>query len=279
MINDKIFNLKITSKSNGLVTSAAKLADKKGRESSRLFLCEGIKLFTEAVDANAEVNTVFIKQSECENVINTSEKYIKKAKEQGAQIILLGDDAFSKISTEIAPQGIIACVKKKKKHQFKESDYSLYNNEKIILFESLRDPGNVGSVLRCAAAFGFDRVIFSADSADIYNPKTVRSSMGALFRMNIDIYKNLLDAVNLLKSSGRRLIAAVVNSSAVPITDIHLKSSDCFVIGNEGHGLSESLINACSENTFIPISNAAESLNASIAAAVIMWEMSRINLF
>ncbi len=145
-----------------------------------------------------------------------------------------------------------------------------------MALSSVRDPGNIGTLMRTASAFGVDTLILSSDCADIYNPKTVRASMGALFRQKTVIADDLAALLSNLKTSGRRIIAAEPDASALPIGEAKLSAEDCIVIGNEGHGVSEEVLAVCDTSVFIPISSSTESLNASVAGAVLMWEMSKL---
>ena len=150
-------------------------------------------------------------------------------------------------------------------------------SEKIFALQSLRDPGNLGTVIRSCAALGMDRLIISDDCADIYNPKTVRAAMGALFFFPVDIVTagNLPEYLRLLTLSGRCAFAASAREGATLISDIKISEGDFFVVGNEGHGLSEEVIGACGAAVMIPMQNGCESLNAAAAAAIFIWETVR----
>lgn len=144
-----------------------------------------------------------------------------------------------------------------------------------MLCESLRDPGNVGTVIRTAYAFGIDLLILSGDCADLYNAKTLRGSMGTLFSQRILRTDDLADTITLLQSKGRRVYAAALDENALQLGSFAFDKRDCAVIGNEGHGLSPRVLQVCSEKVYIPMAGDAESLNASVAASVLMWEMCR----
>ena len=146
---------------------------------------------------------------------------------------------------------------------------------RILLCESLRDPGNVGTVVRTAFAFGIDWLIFSRDCADLYNPKTLRGAMGTMFSQKILRTDDLPAAVSLLQSKGRRVYAAALDRHARQLGSFAFAPGDCVVIGNEGHGLSREMLEVCCEKVYIPMAGNAESLNASVAASVLMWEMCR----
>ena len=148
--------------------------------------------------------------------------------------------------------------------------------------ESLRDPGNLGTVIRTSAALGIDRLIITDDCADLYNPKTVRAAMGGLFSLDIDIVKQeelpiLISSLinNENDKNNRRIYATALTDNAEKIGELKLSEGDAFVIGNEGHGLSEATVKAASGVAIIPMTEGSESLNAAAAAAICIWETVR----
>ena len=146
-----------------------------------------------------------------------------------------------------------------------------------MLIEDIRDPGNLGTIMRSAAALGVETLVLCGECADIYSSKTLRGSMGALFRLKTVRARDGVSAINALRESGRRVFAAALTSEALSLDETELKSDDCIVIGNEGHGLSSDIIAACDGCVIIPMSAGTESLNAATAAAIFMWEMRRHN--
>jgi TrmH family RNA methyltransferase len=181
---------------------------------------------------------------------------------------------FEQLSDEKSPEGVI-CVAEylENKHREVSSEgLSADSDSKILLLESLRDPQNVGAVIRVAAAFGVDKIIMSRDCADIYSPKTLRAAMGTVFDVRIDRVDDLPLAVEKLRGYGRRVFAAALDRDSVKLGELEMKSGDCVVIGNEGHGLTNETVSACNGTVFIPMSDGVESLNAATAAAVLVWE-------
>ena len=144
-------------------------------------------------------------------------------------------------------------------------------DSKIVLC-GVRDPGNLGTMLRTAAAFGIGEVILSSDCADLYNPKTVRAAMGAIFRMRVSICEDVCQTLSLLHTNGYRTCAATLQASSLALGSFDVDRHTCFVIGNEGHGLDRSVIDACDCSVIIPMQQGTESLNAAIAAATLLWE-------
>lgn len=269
----------ITSRNNPKVKWAASLSSKKGRDAERAFIAEGEKLTLEALRAHLPVTNIFITESKKRNLIEKLSGYISDGFYENTEITVLSDSAFLKISTEKAPQGIISVIKYLDFFRdigiiYKE-EFSLEADERIIILSSVRDPGNIGAVIRSAVAFGVDHIFITADSADIYNPKTVRSAMGSLFRVKITVVGDVISLINALKSIGRRVFAAELKDGALSLGEVGLLPTDSVIIGNEGHGISPEISSVCSGSVYIPISKKTESLNASVAAAVFMWEQSK----
>lgn len=269
----------ITSRNNPKVKWAASLASKKGRDCERAFIAEGEKLSYEAFDSSLPVTHVFICESKKEKLLEKISKYNGIDLYKNTEVILLSDGAFEKISTENAPQGIITVIKYLDFFRdidiiYKE-EFFLGAEERAIILSSVRDPGNLGSVIRSAAAFGVDHVILTSDCADLYNPKTVRSAMGSLFRVKVTRVADMKVCISHLREIGRRVFSAELSDGAKPISSIGLSTYDLVIIGNEGHGVDPMLSAASTGSVYIPISKKTESLNAAVAAAVFMWEQGK----
>lgn len=274
-MNNEIFNLQIiTGKNNSTITRIGKLQNKKYRNDERLFICDGVKLFLEAYNYNAEIKYVVL-----DNEAVFSPEIIDKLRilqRKGTTVLCVDNSNFKRITTEAAPQGIITvCEYFITKHSF----FTPYKNadptDKILMIESVRDPGNMGTILRNAVAFGIDKLVLSSDCVDIYSPKVVRSSMGAIFKINIDVTEDFSDWITQFKKQGRRVIGAALGKKSLILGKDQILNTDIFVLGNEGHGLSDSVLENCSETIFIPIKENTESLNVSIASAILMWEISK----
>ena len=269
----------ITSRQNPFVKWCASLSTKKGRDISKSFIAEGEKLSMEAIEARLPVTHVVIAESKSKHILPVVRMALSDKLFDNTEIIVLSDSAFEKISTEKAPQGIITVIKYL--DFFSEIDiiykeeFSLDPSERVIMLSSVRDPGNLGAVIRSAVAFGVDRIILSSDSADLYNPKTVRSAMGSIFRVKTTVVSDMSAYVKLMQKNGRRVFAAELRDGAKSLGEVSLTSSDAVIIGNEGHGVSEELSSVCDGSVYIPISKKTESLNASVAAAIFMWEQSK----
>lgn len=272
----------ITSRQNEAIVKAIKLRDKKHRDEQRLFVIDGIKLFLEAVSSDAVIETVFIRSDDSSRFLKlVTDAVGKKDIYANTRVILLSEQAFDRISAEKSPEGIICTVKYLDifhKYTKISSEYlkEIPKSDKIMLLSSVRDPGNIGAIIRSAVAFGMDRLILSSDCADIYGQRAVRAAMGALFKQKIDIADDFAQAVASLTNAGRRVLAAELHRGGYPLDKFKLLRSDCIVIGNEANGIPREISAMCSGSIFIPIQESSESLNASVAASVFMWAQSQV---
>lgn len=248
----------ISSKSNEKIKAVRKLADKKYRALFGLFVIEGHKLVYDYLRTVGIPLRIFATDT-------AAEKYsdILKAEE----VYIITEDLYAYISSEKAPQGIMAVCR--------IPDGGRLTAGRCLLLESVRDAGNLGTVIRTAAAFGIENIALSADCADLYNPKTLRAAMGALFFVNIFTVTDIVAFVDTLRSDGRRVFATVPTEDAADIRSVTFSANDCVVIGNEGNGISGELLSHCNLSVTIPMRGQTESLNASAAASVLMWELVR----
>ena len=276
----KYFKDIISSRNNQIVKWAASLLDKKGRNESGAFIAEGEKLSLEALRRHLPVTHLFIMEGKEERILDLIRPYMELSEYSECQIIRLSESAFEKISTEKAPQGIISVIKHldffAKLDIIYKEDFFIPKGERALSLYSLRDPGNLGAVIRSAVAFGVQHIVLSSDSADIYNPKTVRAAMGTMFGVKISVVSDFASFVRAAKECGRAVYAAELRDGAKSVKDIDLSSDDIFIIGNEGHGIPDEISSLCTGSVYIPISEGAESLNASVAAAVFMWEQNNL---
>ena len=271
----------ITSRQNPTVKRICALLDKKARKKERLFRFDGIKLLGEAVKKGIEIELLAVSEAVSEGVWSQISSFIECGAIAKEKIIYVSEQIFDKMSEESAPEGVITVARfidKRHKAISSVQDYTEGREKRILLAESLRDPGNLGTVIRSSAALGIDKLIITDDCADLYNPKTVRAAMGGLFSLDIDVVvqSELPALIVNLKNNGRRIYATALTDNARLIGDIELARGDAFVIGNEGHGLSEATVLAASGVAIIPMTEGSESLNAAAAAAICIWETVRI---
>ena len=275
IINSEI----ISSRQNPIVKWASSLSDKKSREKNASFIAEGEKLCFEAAISGLPVSHIFVSESKRDAILPRIKEAYSGSLYDDTRVICLSDSAFEKISTEKAPQGIIIIIKYldffRRVDIIYNVDFFLSPDERAIALCSLRDPSNLGAVIRSAVAFGVEHIILSADSADLYNPKTVRAAMGGLFKIKASIVSDFSGFVKAARKAGRRVFAAELTDSAIALNEADVSSTDIFVIGNEGHGIPREVSVECDKSVFIPISSDTESLNAAVAASILLWEQSK----
>jgi TrmH family RNA methyltransferase len=257
------------------------LTDRKAREATKTFRFDGIKLLEEAIKNDVEICAVFLSSSAQKRVLDFLHTRFGNGYESKIEkCFVVSDDIFDKISEEKSPEGVITIAKYIDKLQknatiYNSVHFSELKNERIVLLESVLDPSNVGAIIRSAAAIGIDRLILSADCADIYHPRAVRGSMGTVFNQPIDRVGDLAATIAEMRKSGRRVFAAALDERAQSLGTFEIRAGDTVVIGNEGHGLSSEVIAACSGSVIIPMSERAESFNAAVAASILMWEFAK----
>lgn len=253
----------ILSKDNKLIKYIKKLQiSPKFRREEGLFVAEGLRVCVEAALCKAPVEYVLV----TENAISKHKEELAPLLRYTDEVYLTSDKAMSAACDTMSPQGVI-CVIKTLDNII---DLDTINN-KYILLENVQDPSNLGTVLRTADALGLNGVIMTDDCCDVYSPKVCRGAMGALFRVPLMITDSAPDFIREFNNKGKSFAAVVRNADSVCDADF---SGNCLIaIGNEGNGLTNETIEACSERITIKMCNNAESLNAAIAAGILMWEM------
>ena len=262
-------SLDISSKDNAKIKYVKKLITNGSfRKKENSFVVEGLRLCYDAFLSKVEIKEVYYTD-------NIYEKFADKLK----QIIGYSKKAY-KVSEEIlkgisdtkTPQGIVCVCAQLDKHF---SVNTINNAGKFIILENIQDPANLGTILRTAEALGLNFVVLSSDCCDMYNAKVLRASMGAVFRVQVLVAENLYDDIKRFKSLGAKVYAAVPEKEAKSVTEINLNNFSAIAVGNEGNGLTSELIALCDEKITIPMLGRAESLNAAMAAGILMWEMMR----
>ena len=273
---------KITSRKNPLAIHFKRLgADRGYREGCGEFLCDGIKLFEDAVNSGAALPAVLtavpipFPLSPYTKVYYTDRGLINSLSPlKNAQDILF----TCKMRERDRDQGLWEFGIRNSEFGMKETGEAqaaremCYNGGLHILLDRVQDPGNVGAIIRTANAFDIKSVILYGGCADAYNHKTVRATMGAIFRQYI--CKMGFPELRGLKDSGARFIGTALRKDCRAIFDVKLENA-VVAIGSEGAGLSEEILSLCDDLITIPIAGGCESLNASVAAAIIMWEARR----
>ncbi len=256
----------ITSVSNSRVKRIVQLQEKtKVRNQENVFIIEGSKLFLEAPEAM--IREVYL----TEGFLG---KYLQpevKNKLDGFSCEMVSEEVFCKISDTKSPQGIL-CVLQQSTAEL--SDILGRKGEKapfFLLLEDIQDPGNLGTILRTGEGAGIDGIIMSRGCVDIYNPKTIRSTMGSIFRVPFVYTDNLVTAMGRLQEAGIKIYAAHLQG-ACEYDQCDYDSGAAFLIGNEGNGLKEETAKNADVNIKIPMEGKVESLNAAAATAVLLYE-------
>lgn len=255
----------INSSSNKMIKEISSLMKKSSlRREKGLFIAEGLKIFSELDDKS--IDSIYISETAFMNLdLNIKKKLEDKT------YYLVSDRIFKSISDTISPQGILAICKQKK---FLFEDVLSKKNICLLILETLQDPGNMGTIFRTAEAAGVDAIIMDKTSVDVYNPKVVRSAMGAISRISHIVVEDLQESINILKENGIKIYAAHLDGKKY-YDDIRYCCATAFLIGNESRGLSEDITKVADELIKIPLHGKAESLNASVAAAILMYEFER----
>lgn len=274
----------ITSTSNAQIKELAKLQKKSRlRDERGIFLVEGPRMVEEI--PKERIERLYISES----FERKNPAYIR---ELGMPAEVLSDPVFSYVSDTKNPQGILAVVKRleytmedvlgksalKCEEKSGEKEKNPENHQirvpHVIVLDNLQDPGNLGTIFRTAEAAGATGILLSSDSVDVYNPKVIRSTMGAVFRMPFFYVKDLPAAVKSLSRQGIRTYAAHLNGKNAYDEEDYTKGC-AFLIGNEGNGLRDEVSECADCLIRIPMCGKAESLNAAVAAAVLMFEAGR----
>jgi TrmH family RNA methyltransferase len=259
---------KITSIQNELIKEVLALHSKKGREEHGKYMIEGMKLFEEAISSGEIIESVFVSETFPqknlleENSSAELKKYIKNL-----NIYEVSAKIMKNISDTETPQGLAAVIKKK--------DYdisNIINSDRLLILDRIQDPGNLGTIIRAADAFGISGIVALKGTVDAYNMKVVRSTMGSLFHLPV-VYTDEADVLfkKLVDSSFDILVTHLDGKEYINQTKLGDKCA--IVIGNEANGVCEDIIKFATKLVKIPMKGKAESLNAAMAATVVMYQM------
>ncbi len=255
----------ITSKDNELIKHIRKLKDKKYRDEYNEYVVEGIKIVEEAVKENVKIKQIII----CNDTTKTYEIPTHIMLEIAKyECIYVTDKIFNLITQVTNPQGIMAIIEKNSKEN--EIDYT---QDIILALDDVQDPGNLGTILRTADSIGLNQIVVSKGTADAFNSKVVRSTMGAIFRIKIVETENLIQSIKEMKKHHFKLMVTSLQTEN-SIYDINFNKK-IIVIGNEANGVSKEIQDMADEKAKIPMLGRTESLNASVAAGIVMYEYVR----
>ncbi|MGN0521578.1 MAG: TrmH family RNA methyltransferase [Eubacterium sp.] len=256
---------KITGKNNNLIKDIKKLlSSSRQRKAQGLFVTEGARLVFDVLNSLYEIKYFLITQPQLQKYKTQADLMIEKSEKS----FIISEEISQRLSDTQNPQGVFAVCK------MKENNNDLLCGKKYIALDNVQDPGNLGAISRTAEALGIDGMIICG-GCDIYNPKALRASMGSMLRIPVSESDNLKETLLNSKKCGFAVYATVADSSAKKITEIDFNKSSICVIGNEANGISDDIKEVCDGLITIPMLGRAESLNASVAASITMWEMLR----
>ncbi len=249
----------ISSVNNATIKKLAKLKQKKYRDEENRYLIEGFHLFEEAVKAGKKYQYVLGTEEALDQV---NEDYDIDL--DGKNVILINKAIARHLTSTKNSQEIFMVLKIDQPKEFP------FNYGKWVLLDNLADPGNVGTIIRTADAAGFDGVVLSPESADLYNPKTQRAMQGSQFHIDL-IKRDLADVITDFQDSAIPVYASILDKSAKQLQDFEKVPQLALIIGNEAHGVSETIASLSDEKLYIPIKGKAESLNAAVAAGIMIY--------
>ena len=245
----------LTSLKNPKVASWRALKDKKDRVGQNAFLVEGVRMVREALASSFTVQAVLLRQ-------DFDPGYPIP---ENIPVFLLSDPVFRSVCDTKTPQGIAAVLSM----QAKEAAGS-----RLLALDGVQDPGNVGTIIRTADAAGFDGILFSPDCADLFSPKVLRSTMGSIFRLGFSFPESLPEKLRSLEKQGYSVLSSQLDGD--PFYDRKdVADSFVLVIGNEGSGVSDAVKAVATHRLCLPMRGGAESLNAAIAAGIMMYDLTR----
>lgn len=256
----------IESKTNPLFKETKKLKDRRGRSKTSKYIIEGLRLVEEALKAKVSIDYIFVESEE----IHKFNIYLSKFDKEyidSIKIYKISKNLNKELSSTENPQGITAVV------NMKESQFN-YQGQFYVLCDRVQDPGNLGTIIRTAHAAKVDGIILTKGTVDVYNDKTLRSTMGSIFYMPIIYDDEDYSIIKSFKEKGYSIVATSLQAQN-DFFEEDLKGNTIIVIGNEGNGVCDEVYNISNKKVKIPMPGGAESLNVSIAASIIMYERIR----
>lgn len=260
--------INISSKDNERVKYTKSLLKSKNRQKESKFIIEGYRILTLAIECNADLDYVFINET-FENK-DEHKNFLSILKDKKIKVFKTTNKIFNELIDTENTQGILGVVRFKER----KIEHNIKSEDKFVLIlDRIQDPGNMGTIIRTADAAGVDGIIALKGCVDIYNPKVIRSTMGSIFDMNI-IHSTQEECLRELKSNDFNIVSSYLN------TDNYYHETDygkkvALVIGNEANGVNDELINESDILVKIPIYGNAESLNAAISSAILMYEIKK----
>ena len=255
--------LLISSADNDIYKGFLRLYKRKYRDRLGLYVIEGRKLIEEALKNGAVLRDIFLRE-------DYSPEDIPRGDLEGVRICRLTRSLFDRAADTETPQGIAAVSERPEWTQ----DEFFQGDDNIIVLDRLQDPGNLGTIIRTADAAGFRKVLVLKGTADLFSPKTIRAAAGSLYRVRLLQADSPEEAADMLRERGFRIICTAPLGKKL-IYQADMKRSAALVIGNEANGVCHSLLDMADETVRLPMEGNIESLNAGVAASVVMYESVR----
>lgn len=257
--------------SNNHIKELRRLHQKKYRRAMQLFLIEGLRLCEEALKAQIDIEKLIVWPEK--TTTPRAQNILNSAHDKNIPIFEATQKQLQSIAMTKSPSGFVAVVKRKKTPLIEEA---LENSSLLLALDGISDPGNLGTILRTACWFGVNYVFLSTGCVEAHNEKTVRSAMGAHFYMHLYEEIDLVNILQKCKTMGFRVLSAVLEK-ATPLASLSAANKNIVIIGNEAHGINPTLMNLVDHGITIPRLGYGESLNAAIAAGIILYELTRKN--
>jgi len=244
----------IKSLQNEQIKNFAKLKEKKYRDEMGLFLVEGDHLVRMAKEANC-LTTLLVAEEELENYLDIIDE---------EKTIIVTESIINKLSFTKSPQNVIGIAR--------QTAVDKKDVSKILVLDTLQDPGNVGTLIRSALAFNYDKIYVSESTVDIYNEKVIRASQGAIFKMNV-VKKELNEIYRILKNNGFQILVTSLSDNSIYLEEVKKQDKFAIVLGNEGNGVSEVSLKNATNVVKIKMSDQIESLNVGVAGSIVMYNL------
>lgn len=255
----------ITSKDNETIKNIKKLKDKKFRDEAGVYVIEGIKMIKEAIEEKTSIKKIVICE-ECLKAGDLEQKILYEIAKYDC--IYVNSKVYNSLTDVVAPQGILAVIAKPNK------DTKInYDQDIILALDGIQDPGNLGTILRTADSVNLKQILVTKNTADAYNPKVVRSTMGAILRIKIIETEDLAKTLKEAKKNKFKIVATSLDTND-SIYDISYNKK-VIVIGNEANGVSKEIQELADNRVKIPMLGKTESLNASVATGIMLYEYVR----
>ena len=244
----------IRSLQNEQIKNFARLKEKKYRDETGLFIVEGDHLVRMALEANC-LTTLLVAEEELENYLDIIEE---------DKTIIVTESIINKLSFTKSPQNVIGIAKQ---NTFDKKDVS-----KVLVLDTLQDPGNVGTLIRSALAFDYDKIYVSESTVDVYNEKVIRASQGAIFKINI-VKKELNEIYRILKKNEFEILVTSLTNNSIYLEEVTIKDKFAIVLGNEGNGVSEVSLKNATSVVKIKMGEEIDSLNVAVAGSIVMYTL------